>query len=106
MSNGIRKYEPDTDWFEDSERLDVRAVMGSQRIAPEGEDPDEWDGNGRSVQLTIGNEVTILTEQQTLDLIGVLSKRLSCSDGFSATAVKDEKTVNPDGTKEVKETSW
>ncbi len=106
MSNGIRKYEPDPEWFEDAERMDVRAVCGSPRIDLREDDPEERMGHGHSVQLTIGREFTILTEKQILDLIGVLSKRVACADGFSGTDVLDEKTVMDDGTIEVKETSW
>jgi len=100
MSNGIRRYEPDTEWFEDAQEMDVRAVMGGAR------DAEDSSGRGRSVQLTIGREFIVLTEAQTLDLMAVLSKRLACADDFSATAPLDEYTVAPDGTKEVKETSW
>jgi len=104
MSNGIRKYDPDTEWYDEAQQMDVRAVMGSLRTDPR--DGKETNGHGRSVQLTIGSNFTILTEKQVLDLIGVLSKRLSCEDNFSATALMDEKTVQADGTKEVGETSW
>ena len=93
MSNGIRHYEPDPDWFDNAKQLDVRAVVG-------GED------HGPSVQFTVGREFTILTEKQILDLIGVLSKRLAYADGFSGTDVLDEYTVESDGSKEVKETTW
>jgi len=105
MSNDVRRYDPDTDWFEDADPLTVTAVMGSQRTPPEGEDPDEWDGHGRSVQLTLGRgpaaSYTILTEAQALDLIASLSKRLACSDDFAATAWLDEELVHPDGSTEV-----
>lgn len=107
MSNDICRYDPDTDWFEDAEPLAVTAVVGSPRLAPEGEDQREWDGHGRSVQLTIGRgmdaQFTILTEAQVLDLIGILSKRLACADNYSATDPLEERRVQPDGTKEVVE---
>lgn len=110
MSNDIRRYDPDTDWFEDAAPLTVTAVSGSPRIDLRQEDPDERKGHGRSVQLTIGRGMdarfTILTEAQALDLIGILSKRLACADDFSATASIDEYTIVPDGSKEVKEASW
>lgn len=93
MSNGIRRYDPENDWFADAQKLEARAVMGG-------------DEHGRSVQLTIGSEFIVLTEQQVLDLMAVLSKRLACADNFSATATQDEYTVKPDGSKEVEETSW
>jgi len=93
VSNGIRRYDPDTEWFAEATDLEVRAVMGGEE-------------HGQSVQLTIGNEFLVLTEQQTLDLMAVLSKRLACADDFSATASQDEYTVKPDGSKEVEETSW
>lgn len=93
MSNGIRHYEPDPDWMEDAQTLDVRAVVGGKHYGP-------------SVQFTIGGEFTVLTQKQTLDLIGVLSKRLAYADGFSATAHKDEYTVDHDGERAVKETTW
>lgn len=93
MSNGIRHYEPDPDWFNDASQLDVRAVVGG-------------DDHGPSIQLTIGSEFIVLTEKQVLDLIGVCSKRLAMADGFSGTDVLDEYTVAADGSKEVKETTW
>lgn len=100
MSNGIRTYDPDTEWFEEAQELDVRAVMGGAR------DAEESSGRGRSVQLTIDGDFIVLTEAQVLDLMAVLSKRLACADNFSATAPMDEYTVHPDGSKEVLETSW
>lgn len=100
MSNGIRRYDPDTEWFDDAQELDVRAVMGGAR------DAKESSGRGRSVQFTIGREFIVLTEAQVLDLMGVLSKRLACAGDFSATASQDEYTVEPDGSKSVEETSW
>ncbi len=97
MSNDIRTYEPEEDWFEDSERMSLTAVMGSEEY-------------GRSVQFTIGpgmdSQFIVMTEKQVLDLMAVLSKRLACEDNFSATAPLDEKRVQPDGTKEVVEHSW
>ena len=93
MSNGIRRYDADTEWFPEASDLDVRAVMG-------GED------HGCSVQLTIGGEFIVLTESQVLDLLALLPKRLACADNFSATAAMEEYTVQPDGSKSVEETSW
>lgn len=107
MSNTIRRYNPDTEWFEDAKPLSVTAVMGSQRVPPQDADADDWDGHGRSVQLTIGGgmgaQFTILTESQVLDLMAILSKRLACADNYAATAPLDERRVQPDGTKEVVE---
>lgn len=97
MSNNIRTYEPDPDWFDEAEELELTAVAG-------------MDEHGQSVQFTIGDgpdsQYIVLTEKQVLDLMGVLSKRLACEDGFSATAPLDEKRVHSDGTKEVVEHSW
>jgi hypothetical protein len=103
LSNDIREYDPDTNWFEDAESMTVTAVSGSPRLDLRKDDPEERHGSGRSVQLNIGSEFTILTESQVLDLMGVLSKRLACADDFSATAPLDEYRVQPDGTKEVVE---
>lgn len=107
MSNDIRRYDPDTDWFSDAEPMAVTAVMGNRRTAPPDEDPEAWEGHGRSIQLTIGRggdrQFTILTEAQALDLMAILSKRLACADNYAATAPLEEKRVQPDGTKEVVE---
>jgi len=103
MSNGLRVYDPDTEWFEDAEPLKVTAVSGDPRLDLREDDPDKRQGHGRSVQLTIGRNFTIMTEAQVLDLIGILSKRLACTDNYSATAPLDERRVQPDGTKEVVE---
>lgn len=103
MSNTIRRYPANIDWMEKSSPLSVTAVMGSPRVDLRKDDPDERMGNGRSVQLTIGNganaEFAILTEAQVLDLMAVLSKRLACADDFGATAWLEEYSVQPDGTK-------
>lgn len=107
MSNGIRKYDPDPEWFDDAKQLDVRAVVGGPRIdLRKSNDDPEREGHGHSVQLTIGSEFTILSEKQCLDLIGILSKRIECADEFSGTGVTEEKTVKHDGSKTVEETSW
>jgi len=110
MSNDIREYHPDNDWFEDATPMLVTAVMGDPRVRPEGVPEEEHDGHGRSVQLTVGRgmdrQFTILTEAQVLDLIGVFSKRLACADGFAATDPLQEYIVQPDGSKEVLEDSW
>lgn len=107
MSNDIRRYDPDTNWFDDAAPLTVTAVSGSPRLDLREDDPDDRKGHGRSVQLTIGRGMdatfTILTEAQALDLIGILSKRLACADNYSATAPLDEYRVQPDGRKEVDE---
>jgi hypothetical protein len=107
MSNDLRVYDPDTEWFEDAEPLQVTAVSGEPRLDLREDDPDERKGHGRSVQLSIGRgmnrQFTIMTEAQVLDLIGILSKRLACADNYSATAPLDELRVQPDGTKQVVE---
>lgn len=110
MSNDIRLYEPEPGWFDEADPMTVTAVMGDPRLDLRIEDPEERKGHGRSVQLTIGRGpvrgFTVLTEAQTLDLIGILSKRLACADGFAATDPLEEYIVQPDGTKEVREDSW
>ena len=115
MSNDIRRYPANTDWMEQAAPLTVTAVSGSPRLDLRKDDPDERRGTGRSVQLTIGHsdalgeadqQFAILTEAQVLDLMAVLSKRLACADGFSATAPLEEYSVQPDGTKTVNEDSW
>lgn len=103
MSNDLRVYNPDTEWLEDAESLKVTAVSGDPRLDLRKDDPEERQGHGRSVQLTIGRNFTIMTEAQVLDLIGILSKRLACADNYSATAQLDERRVQPDGIKEVVE---
>lgn len=107
MSNDIRVYDPDRDWFENAQDMTVTAVYGSPRLDLQEDDPEERKGSGRSVQLTIGRgqtrQFTIITEAQVLDLIGILSKRLACADNYSATDPLDERRVQPDGTKEVVE---
>lgn len=106
MSNTIRRYDPDTDWFEDASPLTLTAVMGGLRVDPREDDPEARQGSGRSVQLTIDGEFIVLTEAQALDLIAVIARRVGCADDFAATASVDELTVHPDGSKEVLETSW
>ena len=107
MSNDIREYNPDQDWFGNARPMRVTAVSGDPRLDLRKDDPEKRQGHGRSIQLTIGRggdrQYTILTEAQALDLIGVLSKRLACADNFSATAPLEECRVQPDGTKEVVE---
>lgn len=103
MSNDIRRYAPDTDWLPEAEPLKVTASVGDPRLDLREDDPDERLGHGRSAQLQINGEYTILTEKQVLDLIAVLSRRVACADGFSGTDTADLYTVQPDGTKEVTE---
>lgn len=93
MSNGIRRYEPAEDWFDDASTMEIRAVVGGENY-------------GRGVGFHIGHEHITMTESQVLDLMAVLSKRLACDGDFSATATLDEYTVQEDGSKEVKETTW
>lgn len=107
MTNDIRRYDPDLEWFEDAAELTVTAISGEPRLDLREDHPEERKGHGRSVQLTLGTGMdarfTIMTEAQVLDLIGILSKRLACADNYSATAPLDERRVQPDGTKEVVE---
>lgn len=74
MSNNIRKY------FDHEQRhLTLTAFVGG--IV-----------DGKSIQFTINNNCYVsLNEQQTLDLIRVLSARLMCKKGYSAT---DEERKN------------
>lgn len=105
MSNDIRVYEPDTDWFSEARELTVGAVMGSPRVDLTEDDPDERLGHGRSVQLTLAagdnTQFTILTEAQALDLISTFARRIGCADNYSATDWLEELRVHPDGSKEV-----
>lgn len=96
MSKRIRRYVPDGDWFEDAEPLAVTAVTGSPRLWPS-ENGGNATGHGRSVQLSIGSEFTILTEAQAQDLIASLARRLGCDNGFAATDPGPTAVVKPSG---------
>lgn len=110
MSNDLRRYPANTDWMDGAADLTLTAVSGTPRLDLRKDDPEERKGSGRSVQLTIGTgpnrQFAILTEAQVLDLMGVVSKRLACADGFGATDPLEEYSVQPDGTKTVNEKSW
>ena len=80
MSNTIRRYRG----YEGE--LSVTAYVGP-----------EWS---KCVQLTVGREYVTLSEKQVNDLRRILSKRVNCVKGYSATDSIDEKTVTVDGAKE------
>jgi len=56
------------------------------------------DEQGQAVQLTIGGQYVQLSQDQVLDLIAVLTRRVKRGDRtMSATGHTDTKTVAPDG---------
>ena len=84
MAEEIRKYKHPHSWFEDSEDLTLTACVGG----------DEY---GLSIQFTIGGSYIVLSEIQLTDLIAVISKRLNCRKGFTATGRTDLKLIQPNG---------
>jgi len=84
MSEEIRKYKHPHNWFKDAEDLTLTAVVGGEEY-------------GRSMQFTIGGSYTVMSEAQLLDLITVISQRLNCRKGFTATGHTDLKTILPNG---------
>jgi len=85
MSNDIRVYKVPRQWFKEAEDMALRAVVGGEKY-------------GRSIQFTIGNSFTVLTEQQLFDLISVISRRLKGDKNFRATDTTIPYSVLEDGT--------
>lgn len=82
MSDRIRNYETAGDGREE---LFVDAYYGG-------------DEDGQAVQLTIGGQYVKLSQDQVLDLVAVLTRRVKRGDRtMSATGHTDTKTVEPDG---------
>ena len=86
MSNNIRIYKAPKKWFRESEDMFLRAVVGGEEY-------------GSSIQFTIGDEFIVLSEQQLLDLISVISKRLKGDKNFRATDTSIPLTILPNGNK-------
>jgi len=84
MSEEIRKYQHPHNWFKDSEDLTLTACVG-------GED------YGHSIQFTIGGSYIVLSQMQLMDLIAVISQRINCRKGFTATGHTDLKLIQPNG---------
>lgn len=84
MSEEIRKYKHPDKWFKDSEDLTLTAIVGGEQY-------------GHSIQFTIGSSYIILSSNQLLDLISVISRRLGCKKGFTATGITELKTILPNG---------
>lgn len=82
MSDRIRTYKTAAD---EREKLFVDAYYGG-------------DEDGQAVQLTIGGQYVQLSQDQILDLVAVLTRRVKRGDRtMSATGHTDAKTVDPDG---------
>lgn len=84
MSEEIRKYKHPHKWFKDSEDLTLTACVGGEEY-------------GHSIQFTIGGSYIVLSEHQLMDLIAVISQRINCRKGFTATGMTDLKIVLPNG---------
>lgn len=85
MSNEIRKYRLSEKWKTTEFDMKVWALMGPTPLT----------------SFEIAGERCTLTEQQTLDLISVLSRRLLRRKGFLATESCQCLTCTPDGSLEV-----
>ncbi len=81
MSNEIRKYRVQSDFQADNFDLHVIAIMG----------PKPWTA------IEIDHCRCTLSDQQALDLISVLSRRLLRRKGFQATESGQCLTCTPDG---------
>ncbi len=90
MSNNIRVYKAPKEWFKESEDMFLTAVVGGEEY-------------GKSIQFTIRSEFIVLSEQQLLDLISVISRRLKGDKNFRATDTSIPLTISPDGTKIMEE---
>ena len=58
---------------------------------------DGGDKHGHCIQFTIGNEYAVLSEEQLLDLISVISRRLLGREGFTATGLDNNRVVSDNG---------
>jgi len=84
MSEDIRKYKAIKEWFKEAEDMILTAVVGGEKY-------------GRSIQFTIGDKYIVLSENQLLDLISVIARRLKCQEGFTATGYTEMKSVDEKG---------
>lgn len=84
MSETIRVYESDKEWFPDSEDMSLTAVVGG------------WRG-GHSIQFTVGDNFIVMTQRQLEDMLEIIKKRINCEEGFTATGHTELKEVNPMG---------
>jgi hypothetical protein len=85
MSNEIRKYRVQSDFQADNFDLHVIAIM----------EPKPWTA------IEIDHCRCTLSDQQVLDLISVLSRRLLRRKGFQATESGQCLTCTPDGSLEI-----
>jgi len=92
MSEEIRKYKHPHNWFKDSEDLTLTACVGGEEY-------------GHSIQFTIGGSYIVLSEAQLMDLIAVISQRINCRKGFTATGYTDLKVIQPNGDITIEEES-
>lgn len=90
MSETIRKYKHPKDWFKEGSDLVLTATVGGGKY-------------GHSIQLTMDSDFIVLTEVQLMDLIAVISQRINCRKGFTATGYTDLKTILPDGSITIEE---
>lgn len=88
MSAEIRKYRVQSDLQADNFDMHVIALMGSMAA---------WTA------IEIDGGRCTLSEEQVLDLISVLSRRLLKRKGFSATDYTQTVTVTPDGSMMIEE---
>ncbi|MFA5445416.1 MAG: hypothetical protein WC262_10650 [Bacteroidales bacterium] len=88
MSAEIRKYQVQSDLQADNFDMHVIALMGSMQ---------PWTA------IEIDHCRCTLSEEQVLDLISVLSRRLLKRKGFGATDCAQTVTVTPDGSMMIEE---
>lgn len=82
MSEDLREYR--TTPTGDGEDMRVSAFVGGSDY-------------GAAIQLTVGREYVQLSEEQVVDLISVLSRRLNREQAMTATGHTKTKRVQPDG---------
>lgn len=86
MSETIRKYETIKENMGEPRDMMLTAFVGGQEF-------------GASIQFNIGSEHACLSQQQLLDMIAVMAKRLNHEDGFTATGYTTLIIVKPNGEK-------
>ncbi len=79
--NNIREYKSGLKNFPDAEYLMVTSTVQGEY--------------GAAVQLTIGGHYIVLAENQVIDLIKVLDKRLKFASGYSATDTIRPRLIKP-----------
>jgi len=84
MSATISIYKTLKEGCSDAKDMTLTAAVGGDKY-------------GHTIQFTIGNEYAVLSEEQLLDLISVISRRLLGREGYTATGCDSRRTVSNSG---------